>query len=87
MQRACREDQELMVLVECAAETLRVLEIFAPTWQLFVLTGIDSEGQITRIISPVVSLQLVCKTVKVQLDAKPVRVNFTAPKPVEPPKA
>lgn len=86
MQRACKEDQELMVLVECAAETLRILEIFAPTWGLFVLTGIDGEGHTTRVITPVVSLQLVCKVMKVQPEASPVRVHFTAPKPAPEPK-
>ena len=81
MQKACKEDQELMVLVEAAAETLRILEIFAPSWQLFVMTGIDADGQVTRIMTPVVSLQLVCKVVKVQAEAKPVRVHFIPPKP------
>lgn len=80
MQRACKEDTELLVHVQ-GAEPMRVLEMYAPSWQLFVLTGTDSAGQTTRIISPVTTLQLVCKVTKAQPEAKPIRVQFIAPKP------
>jgi hypothetical protein len=44
-----------------------------------VLTGVDSGKSISRVISPVDSLQLVCKVVKAA--AKPTRINFFTPKP------
>ncbi len=80
MQRACKEDQELMVLCGGGIETMRVLEIFAPTWQVLVMTGIDTDRNVTRVISPIAAVQLVCKTMTVQAGAKPVRVNFVIPK-------
>jgi hypothetical protein len=81
MQRACKEDQELAVFCNAANETLRVLEFYAPSAQLLVMTGNDADHNITRIISPVESVQLVCKVVPVQSGAKPTRLNFINPKP------
>lgn len=81
MQNALKEDQELMVLCGAGAETLRVLEIFAPSWKAAVLTGIDTDKVVTRFITPFDMLQLVCKPVPVQADAKPVRVKVIGPKP------
>ena len=83
MQRACKEDQELHVLVAAAGETLRIHEIFAPTWALFVLIGFDAHGQTTRVVAPVTGLNVVCKMVKLQGDNKPVRVNLVPPKPAQ----
>lgn len=80
MQRACKEDQELMVLCGAGLDTMRVLEIFAPTWQVFVMTGIDTDRNVTRVISPVETVQLVCKIVSVQAGAKPARVSLIIPK-------
>ena len=80
MQKALKEDQELVVLFQAGTETVRVLEVFVPSWNVIVLTGIDTEKNITRVISPVESLQLVCKVMKVQTPATPARVNFITPK-------
>jgi len=80
MQRACKEDQELMVLCGAGPDTMRVLEIFAPTWQVLVMTGIDTEHNVTRVIAPVNSVQLVCKVVSAQPGAKPARVSLIIPK-------
>ena len=63
MQKALKEDEELVVLCSSAGETIRVLEFFVPSWNVLVLTGIDTEKNITRIITPVESLQLVCKSI------------------------
>ncbi len=49
MQRACKEDQELVVLCNAGLETLRVLEFFAPAAQLLVMTGIDTDHNVTRV--------------------------------------
>ena len=81
MQRPLKDDQELVVLFEAGGETLRVLEIFVPTLQVFVLAGVDAEQNVTRAIVPVERAQLVCKIKKVAADAKPVRVNVLSPRP------
>jgi hypothetical protein len=80
MQRACKEDQELLVLCNAGAETVRVTEIFAPTWQVLVMTGSDANRNVTRIVSPVNAVQLVCKVVSVHEGGKPVRVGLIIPK-------
>lgn len=81
MQRALKEDQELKVVCHCNNETLRVLEIFVPSSQVFVLAGIDAENNVTRVITPVSAAPLVCKIVKVAEGAQPVRVNVLTPRP------
>jgi hypothetical protein len=83
MQNALKEDQELVVLCSTSLDVLRVLEVFMPSWRVAVLTGIDTEKVITRVISPVESLQLTCKAMPVQAGAKPARVRIVAPKPPE----
>lgn len=81
MQNALKEDQELVVLVEAGAELIRVLEFFVPSWRVVVLTGIDTNKNVTRVVSPIESTQLICKVVKTQPAAKPIRIAFIAPKP------
>jgi len=81
MQNALKEDQELLVLVSAGAELIRVLEVFAPSWRVVVLTGVDTNKNVTRVISPVESTQLICKVVKAQPSVKPTRIAFITPKP------
>src|SRR5215831_2782982 len=57
MQKALKEDEELLV----TCQNVRVTEIFAPSRQIVVLTGHDSDRVLTRIIAGVDSLQLACK--------------------------
>jgi len=80
MQKAVKEDEELVVLLHNGLETMRVLEIYVPSWNVAVLTGIDSERNLTRVIAPSENLQLICKVMKAQAGAKPVKVNLIAPK-------
>src|SRR5579864_1529937 len=80
MQKALKEDQELVVLFNSGAETVRVFEIFVPSPQVFVLSGIDSQKNTTRVILPVAAAQLICKVVKVQPPARPVKVGIVLPK-------
>ncbi len=80
MQKALKEDEELSVFFHIGAERIRVMEIFAPSWQVAVLTGLDADRALTRVLSPFASLQLVCKTVKLQPGAKPARVALLIPK-------
>src|SRR5690348_17005170 len=63
MQKALKEDEELVLWAGSGADRIRVLEVFLPTWKLAVLTGHDPERNLSRIISPVESLQLVAKVV------------------------
>jgi hypothetical protein len=81
MQRACKEDQELVVLCNAGLETLRVLEFFSPAPQVLVMTGIDTDRNVTRVITPVGAAQLVCKVMPVQAGAKPARINFKSAQP------
>jgi hypothetical protein len=81
MQKAVKEDEELVVLLHNGLETMRVLEIYVPSWNVAVLTGIDADRNLTRVIAPVESMQLICKVMKAQPAAKPVRVALIAPKP------
>ena len=80
MQKALKDDEELLVLCVAGMETLRVLEVYMPSWRVAVLTGIDTEKTITRVISPVDALQLVAKPVKTQAGSKAIRLRFVTPK-------
>jgi len=85
MQKALKDDEELIVLFHAGAETVRVLEFFFPSWQIAVLTGtgaaIEHDRQVIRVISTVDSLQLVCKVAKAPPDASPARIKFVTPRP------
>lgn len=80
MQKALKEDEELVVLFQNGGERIRVMEVFAPSRHVAVLSGTDADRNLTRVISAVESLQLVCKVMKVQPGAKPVRVGLVSPK-------
>ena len=81
MQKAVKEDEELVVLYQSGVERVRVREIFLAAPAVAVLTGADAAGNLTRAIVPVDSLQLLCKTMKAQAGAKPLRVNLVTPRP------
>ncbi|MGA2579581.1 MAG: hypothetical protein ABSH24_26550 [Bryobacteraceae bacterium] len=80
MQKALKEDEELLVWFHAGGETVRVLEFFFPSWQVAVLTGIDDTKSVTRVISLVESLQLVCKVAKSQPGDAPARIKFVTPR-------
>lgn len=81
MQRPLREDQELAVTLRAGNEMLRVTEIFVPNSQILVFSGVDPEGRVTRVITPVETVQVVCKVMQVTPGTSPVRVNVLTPKP------
>src|SRR5262249_1325824 len=81
MQKALKEEEELVVLVYSGLETVRVMEIFVPSWGVPVFTGIDPDRNVTRVITPADRLQLTCKVMKAQAGARPVKVAVVAPKP------
>ena len=65
LQKALKDDEELVVWFASGAEKLRVMEIFLPSPKVAVLSGHDAERNLTRVISPVDALQLVAKVMKV----------------------
>lgn len=77
MQRPLKEDQELHVV----CNGIRVVEIYQPSHQVFVITGFDGERNLTRLISPILATQLTCRVVKAQPGAQPLRVKCITPKP------
>jgi len=81
MQKAIKEDEELVVLFPNRLEVMRVLEIYVPSWGVAVLTGIDTARNLTRVIAPAASLELICKVMKLEPGAKPVKVALIAPAP------
>ena len=81
MQKALREDEELVVLLQSGVERIRVIEIFLASAAVAVLTGHDANRNLTRVIAPVETLQLLCKTMKTPAGAKPIRVNLVTPRP------
>ena len=81
MQRPLREDQELAVEFHAGNETLRVTEIFVPGPEVLVFAGQDAAGNVTRVISPVNTAQVVCRILKVAPGAAAVRVNVLTPRP------
>jgi hypothetical protein len=80
MQKALKDDEELVVLFHSGAEKIRVLEIFVPSWQVAVLKGLDADRNQARVVSPADRLQLICKVVKTPPGVKPARVGLIAPK-------
>jgi hypothetical protein len=56
------------------------MEIYFPSWKLAVLSGLDPERTLSRVVLPVESVHLVAKVVKVAAGAKPTRVGLVAPK-------
>ena len=74
MQKALKEDEELMVWCHAGGDKIRVMEFFLPSPQVVVLTGMDAGRAMTRVVSAAAALQLVTKTAKVPPGSKPVRV-------------
>jgi hypothetical protein len=81
MQNALKEDHELVALCTVGLETLRILEVYAPSPRVVVLTGIDSDKIVTRVVCPVESLQMVCKAMPTAPGSKAARIRFVVPKP------
>ena len=80
MQRALKEDEELVVLFQSGVERIRVMEMFLRSPQVVVLSGQDANRNLTRAITPAASLQVLCKTMKVAAGAKPLRVALITAK-------
>ena len=81
MQKACKDDEELVVLFRSGPDTVRVFDIIVPSWPVLVLAGVDEARNTTRVVSSAESVQLVCKVMKVPPAGKPARLRFRLPKP------
>jgi hypothetical protein len=84
MQKSLKEDQELVVQFRAGEEMLRVVEIFVPSPQVFVLSGNDGQQRLTRIVAPASSIQLICKVLRVTPGSTPVRLKIMTPNPRPP---
>ena len=80
MQNALKEGEELALIFQHGADRIRIVEIYMPSWQVALLSGVDSERAFVRVVTPVESLQLAARVVKAQPGAKPARVALVAPK-------
>jgi len=81
MQKAVKDDEELLLSLTSGTEKIRILEIFLPSPQVAVLSGVDANRQAVRVITAVEALQLTCRVTKVTPGSKPVRVGLVTPKP------
>jgi hypothetical protein len=81
MQKAIKEDEELVVTWSGGAEKIRVMEVFLPSPGVAVLSGLDGNRQTARVISGVEALQVLCKVAKAAPGAKPVRIGLVMAKP------
>jgi hypothetical protein len=81
MQKSLKEDHELVVQFRSGEEMLRILEIFVPSPQVFVLSGNDGQQRLTRIVAAAASVQLICKVLRVAPGGTPVRLKIMTPSP------
>lgn len=87
MQKSLREDQELVVQFRSGEEMLRIVEIFVPSPQVFVLAGNDGQQRLTRILAPAATVQLICKVLRIAPGTAPVRLKIMTPAPRPPSEA
>jgi hypothetical protein len=80
MQKALKDDEELVVTFQSGGDRLRVMEIFTPSRNVVVLSGVDAERRGARAICGVEALALVCRVAKVPAGTKATRVGLVAPK-------
>lgn len=84
MQKSLGPDKELLVYYYTGLEPIRVLNIATPDWETVVLNGVDENGNPSKIIASIQSVQFVCKIVDVPPQQKRV-VGFSMPEQKEPP--
>jgi len=80
MQKALKEDEELILHFQSGADRIRVMEIFLPSPGVAVLSGVDQDRVFARAISAVGALKLVARVQKMAPGAKPARVALITPK-------
>jgi len=86
MQKAIKEDEELVVTWTGGADRIRVMEIFLPSPGVVVLSGVDGNRQTARVVSALEALQVLCRVVKAAPGARPLRVGLVIAKPKDTPR-
>jgi hypothetical protein len=81
MQKALKDDEELVLHFYAGTERIRVMEIFLPSPGVAVLRGVDAERATARVVAAVDTLQLVVRVAKVPPGVKAARVGLITPKP------
>ena len=80
MQAAIKSDMELVVSYTIAGETVRVVEICVCTPALLVLTCVDPQDVVSRVIAPAAAVQLRCKPTRTPVAAPPTHVRIVWPR-------
>jgi len=81
MQKALKDDEELVLHCHAGAERIRVMDIFLPSTGVAVLRGLDAERATVRVVSAVDALQLVVRVAKVPPGVKAARIGLVTAKP------
>jgi hypothetical protein len=81
MQKALKEGEELALTFQNGNERIRVFEIYFPSWQVAVLSGVDSDRSFVRVIVSTAALQVAARVARSQPGAKPARITLVGPKP------
>ncbi len=81
MQNALKEDQELVVTCAVGGEQIRITELFSPAPGVLVLTGLDKERNVSRIVTAASAVQLLCKPAQAATGTKGTRMRFVLPRP------
>jgi hypothetical protein len=82
LQDSLSPDKELLIYYHSGTEVIRILHIATPDWETVVLTGVDEQGNPSRVISSIHSVQFVCKIIDVPPQQKRI-VGFSMPEKEE----
>jgi hypothetical protein len=72
-------EQELVVFCSTAAGTIRVLAFQFPSWNVAIISGLDTDKNEAEVITHVQSIQLTCKVQKREPGVRPITIGFTLP--------
>jgi hypothetical protein len=76
MQEALKEGETLAVYCDAGGERIKVLALEFPTWNLAVLVGTDSLGNVSHRIENVQDVKLTCKILKGEKERRPIGFTF-----------
>jgi hypothetical protein len=76
LQSNLKPDEQLLVYYTNGVEMIRVGHILMSSTNVAVITGIDSEGNQTRVVAHFHALQFVCKVVKSDQNEK-TKIGFS----------
>jgi hypothetical protein len=76
LQAGLAQDEELFVYYSNGVESIRVLHLYMSSTNVAVISGVDAEGNATRVVAHFQALQFVCKVVKVSAEKSKVKIGF-----------